>query len=199
MKIKNAEYFVTAVYTEQFPKTLLPEVVFSGRSNVGKSSLINMLVGRKKLAYFSSKPGKTQTLNFYKLDDKLMFVDIPGYGYAKVSHKQREAFDEMISNYLETREQCKVVCLLVDARHKPTKDDVQMFEFLTYFGIPTIIFATKCDKISKNQYPKHIKQIKETLGIIPESDIPVIMTSSEKSIGKTEAWSTILRLVNENK
>lgn len=199
MKIKNAEYFVTAVYEYQFPKTTLPEVVFAGRSNVGKSSLINMLVARKKLAYFSSKPGKTQTLNFYKLDEKLMFVDVPGYGYAKVSFAQREAFGKMITNYLELREQCKAVCLLVDARHKPSKEDVQMYEFLSFYGIPTIILATKADKISKNKYPAHTKMIREGLGIPKGSDIPIVMTSGETSLGKTEAWSVILKAAGVTK
>lgn len=199
MKIKNAEYLKTAVYEHQFPHSDMPEIVFSGRSNVGKSSLINMLVGRKKLAYFSQKPGKTQTLNFYKLDDKVMFVDVPGYGYAKVPKKQKDAFAEMISMYFEKREQCAGVCLLVDIRHKPTQDDIQMFQFLHYYDIPMIILCTKADKISKNKLPAHLKVVKETLGIVKGDNITLIPTSAEKTTGKIEAWAAILEMANTYK
>jgi ribosome biogenesis GTP-binding protein YsxC/EngB len=199
MKINNATYLTTAVYEEQFPKTQFPEIVFSGRSNVGKSSLINMLVGRKKLAYFSQRPGKTQTLNFYQLDEKLMFVDIPGYGYAKVSQKMKASFAKMIETYFEKRDQCAGVCLLIDIRHKPTQDDIQMFEFLRYYEIPLIILCTKADKISRNKMPQHLKVVKETLGITKNSEIPVILTSAEAGTGKSEAWQAILALAKKAK
>ncbi|GBU11181.1 cell division GTP-binding protein [Erysipelotrichaceae bacterium] len=199
MKIKHAEYLRTAVYEEQFPHSDLPEIVFSGRSNVGKSSLINMMVGRKKLAYFSQKPGKTQTLNFYKLDEALMFVDIPGYGYAKVPKKQKDAFAQMIAMYFEKRAECAGVCLLLDIRHKPTQDDIQMFEFLSFYEIPLIILCTKADKISRNKLPQHLKAVRLALGITVDSDIPLIPTSAEKATGKTEAWSAILKLTDAYK
>lgn len=197
MKVNHAAYLATAVREDQFPKTELPEVVFAGRSNVGKSSIINMLVSRKKLAYFSSKPGKTQTLNFYQIDEALIFVDVPGYGYAKVPEKIKASFAAMIQTYFETREQCVGVCLLVDFRHKPTADDIQMYEFLRYYEIPMIIICTKADKISKNKYAQHIKMIKDTLGITAQEPVEFVITSAETAMGKKEAWNAVLALLKK--
>lgn len=197
MKIKNAEYVCTAVYESQFPKTTLPEVVFAGRSNVGKSSLINMLVGRKKLAYFSQRPGKTQTLNFYRLDQKLFFVDIPGYGYAKVPKKQKDAFAQMIQTYFEKRDQCVGVCLLLDIRHTPTQDDIQMYQFLQYYEIPLVILCTKADKLSNNKKNVQLNILKKTLGLSIDTTIPFVLTSADSGEGKEKAWQEILALAFE--
>lgn len=193
MKINKAEYICTAVYEEQFPHIHKPEVVFAGRSNVGKSSLINMLTGRKKLAYFSQRPGKTQTLNFYNINDDLTLVDVPGYGYAKVPKKIKEAFAKMIETYFSKREQCAAVCLLLDIRHKPTEDDKQMFAYLQYYELPVIILCTKADKISKNQQISHIKKVRAELGLTDET-IPFVLTSAETGLGKDKAWAEITKL-----
>ena len=190
VKVNKAEYIATAVYENQFPNIDYPEVVFCGRSNVGKSSLINMLTGRKKLAYFSQRPGKTQTLNFYNINDELTLVDIPGYGFAKVSKKMQEAFATMITMYFEKREQCAIACLLLDIRHKPTADDLQMFEFFQYYQIPVVILCTKGDKISKNQQINHIKKTKEALGITGD-EVPFVLTSAETGLGRDKAWAVI--------
>jgi len=192
MKVTKAEYIASAVYIDQFPKSALPEVVFAGRSNVGKSSLINMLTGRKKLAYFSQKPGKTQTLNFYNINDTIMLVDVPGYGYAKVSAKQRAAFGEMIETYFSTREQTAAVCLLLDIRHNPTADDKQMITFLQHYEIPLIILLTKADKLSNQKQQAQIKQLRRVLGM-SEDTVPFVLTSAENGLGKDKAWSEILK------
>jgi len=194
MKITKAEYVASAVYEEQFPKTTIPEIVFAGRSNVGKSSLINMLTGRKKLAYFSQKPGKTQTINFYNINELLMLVDVPGYGYAKVSAKQRKQFGEMIETYFSTRNQCVGVCLLLDIRHNPTGDDKQMLEFLQYYEIPIVVLLTKADKLGTSQQHTRIKQIRKVL-VLEDEQVPFVLTSAEKGRGKEKAWSEILKKV----
>src|SRR5690606_23005665 len=150
MKINKAEFITSAVDKSQYPKDNLPEIALAGRSNVGKSSFINKLLGRKHLVRTSSKPGKTRTLNFYKINDQFYFVDVPGYGYAKVSKKEREKWGRMMEDYFETRKQLKAVVLIIDSRHLPTKDDLQMYEFVMYLNIPLVIIATKVDKLSKN-------------------------------------------------
>ena len=138
MIIKNSDYAVSAVREDQYPKEKLPEIALAGRSNVGKSSLINTLLKRKNLARTSSQPGKTQTLNFYIVNEEFYLVDVPGYGYAKVSQKQREAFGEMIQDYLETRPNLKGLIILVDARHEPTKDDIAMYDYAQYLNLPIL-------------------------------------------------------------
>ena len=154
MIIKNSEYFVSAVREDQYPKNNLPEIALAGRSNVGKSSLINTLLKRKNLARTSSQPGKTQTLNFYLVNDQFFLVDVPGYGYAKVSQKKRQEFGEMIQDYLETRPNLKGLIILIDSRHEPTKDDVAMYEYAQYLNLPTLVVCTKIDKIKKSQLNK---------------------------------------------
>ena len=149
MKVVDAEFVISAVSEKQYPKDDLPEFALAGRSNVGKSSLINTIVNRRKLARASQQPGKTQTLNFYKVNNELYLVDVPGYGYAKVSKKQRAAFGEMIQDYLETRADLKGLILLVDARHNPTADDINMFNYALYLDIPILVVATKMDKLKK--------------------------------------------------
>lgn len=189
MKVHNAEIVISAVQPEQYPNTKLPEIALAGRSNVGKSSFINTLINRKGLARTSGKPGKTQTLNFYLIEEALHFVDVPGYGYAKVSKTERAKWGQMIETYITEREQLQVVVSLVDMRHDPTADDIQMYEFLKYYNIPVIVVATKCDKIKKNQWNKHESAIKKKLNFDPSDDF--IIFSSETKEGKEKAWEAI--------
>ncbi|MBA8771605.1 ribosome biogenesis GTP-binding protein YihA/YsxC [Staphylococcus coagulans] len=191
MKINpnHVDLLISAVKPEQYPDLGLPEVALSGRSNVGKSTFINSMIGRKNMARTSQQPGKTQTLNFFNIDEQLIFVDVPGYGYAKVSKKQREAFGKMIETYITTREQLKLVIQLVDLRHPPTEDDVLMYNFLKYYDIPTLIIATKEDKIPKGKVQKHIKIIKEKLKL--EKGDQIISYSSIEKKKQDLIWSTI--------
>lgn len=189
MKVNSAEIVISAVRPNQYPEGNLPEFALAGRSNVGKSSFINKMLNRKALARISSKPGKTQTLNFYLINEILHFVDVPGYGYAKVSKSERDAWGKMIETYITSREQLKAVLLIVDLRHPPSKDDVLMYDFLKHYGIPVIIIATKADKIPKSKWQKHMKITKETLELKPEDSI--ILFSSETGEGKDKAWSVM--------
>lgn len=165
MKIHSATYERSVVSKDDYPDTPYREIVLSGRSNVGKSSFINSLLDRKQLAYTSSKPGKTQTLNFYLINESFYFVDVPGYGYAKVSKTEREKFGLMIDEYLRYRTQLTLVVLLVDFRHNPTSDDILMYDYLKSYDIPCLIVATKLDKIPKTKRLKREKEIKKELGI----------------------------------
>lgn len=189
MKINSAEIIISAVSPKQYPQDALPEIALAGRSNVGKSSFINKMLNRKNLARTSSKPGKTQTLNFFKINDEFFFVDVPGYGFARVSKTEKEKWGKMIEEYFVGRKELKAVVQLVDLRHPPTKDDKDMYDFLKYYQIPTIIVATKADKISKGQWQKHIKIVKQTMEL-QEGDT-VILFSSETGQGKDEAWKEI--------
>lgn len=189
MKVTSADIVISAVKPEQYPGETFPEFALAGRSNVGKSSFINKMLNRKNLARTSSKPGKTQTLNFYLINEKLHFVDVPGYGYAKVSKKEREAWGKMIETYLTRREQLKAVVQIVDLRHPPTKDDVMMYDFLKHYELPCIIIATKADKIPKSKWQKHIKITKETLDL--DQNDHLILFSSETGQGKDQAWAVL--------
>lgn len=189
MKVNNVEMVISAVRPSQYPEDGLPEFALAGRSNVGKSSFINRMIGRKSMARISSKPGKTQTLNFYKIEEKLFFVDVPGYGYAKVSKSEREAWGKMIEQYLTGRGELKAVVQIVDIRHEPSDDDCLMYDFLKHYNIPTIVIATKADKIKKGNYAKHKKMVEEVLDMAP--DDPLILFSSEKGMGFEEAWAEI--------
>lgn len=189
MNVNHADIVISAVQPEQYPKTNLPEIALAGRSNVGKSSFINTLVNRKNLARTSGKPGKTQTLNFYIIEDSLHFVDVPGYGYAKVSKTERAKWGQMIETYLTEREQLKAVVSLVDMRHAPSTEDIQMYEFLKYYNIPVIVVATKCDKIPRGKWNKHESMIKKKLNFDPLDDF--IIFSSETKEGKDKAWKAI--------
>lgn len=177
MIIKNSDYAVSAVREDQYPKDNLPEIALAGRSNVGKSSLINTLLKRKNLARTSSQPGKTQTLNFYIVNEEFYLVDVPGYGYAKVSQKQREAFGEMIQDYLETRPNLKGLIILVDARHEPTKDDIAMYDYAQYLNLPILVVCTKMDKIKKSQVNKVLSNLKKHLDLNYEN-VSVLTFSS---------------------
>lgn len=165
MIIKDVKYITSGTKEEHYPEDNLPEILLAGRSNVGKSTFINSVLNRKNIAYVSGKPGKTQTLNFYKVNEAFYFVDVPGYGYAKVSKKDREAFGKMIEEYLLKREQLRIVIQLVDFRHKPSEDDVLMYQFLSSYNIPTIVVGTKVDKVPKTKRKKNEKLIMETLGL----------------------------------
>jgi GTP-binding protein len=189
MKVTSSNIVISAVKPEQYPETELPEFALAGRSNVGKSSFINKMLNRKGLARISSKPGKTQTLNFYLINEVLHFVDVPGYGYAKVSKSERAAWGRMIETYFTTREQLKAAVLIVDLRHPPTKDDVMMYDFFKHYEIPCIIIATKADKIPKGKWQKHLKVTKETLDL--EKNDHIVLFSSETGEGKEQAWSII--------
>jgi len=193
MKVTSSEMIISAVRPEQYPATSLPEFALAGRSNVGKSSFINKMLNRKGLARISSKPGKTQTLNFYLINDMLYFVDVPGYGYAKVSKREREAWGQMIETYLTAREQLKAVVLIVDLRHPPTADDRMMYDFLKHYGIPCIIIATKADKVPKGKWQKHKKITKETLDM--DRNDPIVLFSAETGQGKDEAWAALERFL----
>lgn len=190
MIIKQAELAATCGNWQQLPDDALPEIALAGRSNVGKSSLINRMLNRKQLARTSAVPGKTQTLNYYRINDELYFVDFPGYGYAKVSKSERMRWGRLIERYLTQREELKLLLLLIDIRHPPTKDDQSMYEWVTYHGLPVCIVATKSDKLSRSRVPQHVKQIRQTLAA-PDS-VPVIPFSSETGAGRDELWARIL-------
>lgn len=189
MKVHNVEMVISAVKPEQYPEDGLPEFALAGRSNVGKSSFINKMIGRKALARISSKPGKTQTLNFYKIEEQLFFVDVPGYGYAKVSKTEREAWGKMIERYITARSILRAVVLIIDLRHPPTNDDVMMYDFLKYYNIPAIIIATKADKIKKGKWDQHKKVVRDTLEM--DKNDPLIVFSSETGLGFEQAWQEI--------
>ncbi len=189
MKVTQAEIVISAVKPEQYPSELLPEFALAGRSNVGKSSFINKMINRKNLARTSSKPGKTQTLNFYLINEMLHFVDVPGYGFAKVPKSERDAWGRMMETYLTSREQLRAVLQIVDLRHPPSKDDVTMYEYLKHYELPVVVIATKADKIPKGKWQKHLKVIKETLGMNKEDEL--ILFSSETGQGKDEVWGML--------
>ena len=186
----NADILLSAANKSHYPQDEIPEVALAGRSNVGKSSFINTLLNRKNLARTSGKPGKTQLLNFFNIDDKLRLVDVPGYGYARVSKKEREKWGRMIEEYLTSRENLKAVVSLVDFRHEPSADDVQMYEFLKYYEIPVILVATKADKIPRGKWNKHESIIKKKLDFDPADTFIVISSVTREGLEKS--WDAIL-------
>lgn len=189
MLIKSAEYELTAVKPQQYPEGDLPEAVFVGRSNVGKSSMINALCNRKSMARTSSTPGKTRQINFYNVNNELRLVDLPGYGYASVSKSEVVKWRGFIENYLTKRVQLKLVIQLIDIRHLPTKDDVEMFQWLKERDIPYCICGVKTDKISKLRYMENARKIINKLE--PEPDTPFVLFSSQKNMGVNELWDVI--------
>lgn len=176
MIIKKVELAAVAVKKIQYPEENLPEIAFAGRSNVGKSSLINLLLNRKNLARVSGSPGKTRTINFYQINDQFRLVDLPGYGYAKVSKSVTENWGEMIEGYLASRKKLLKVILLVDIRHTPTDQDVQMYQWLVHYGFDGIVVATKSDKVSRNQMLSLKQEIRKTLGMKREDLILPVST-----------------------
>ena len=191
-KVNKAQFLLCAAWKSQWPDHQLPEVCLAGRSNVGKSSLINILTNHQKLAKVSSTPGKTRTLNFFNINDEICLVDVPGYGYAKVSDAIKESFADMIDTYLRERDLLKGLILIVDYRHKPTHDDVQMYQYAKYYQIPVIVVATKEDKLKRNDLKKNEKRIKETLDF-QEGDLFVRFSSLNK-VGIDELWQAIFQL-----
>ncbi|MGT2802672.1 GTP-binding protein [Streptococcus henryi] len=189
----NADLLLSAANKSHYPQDDKPEIALAGRSNVGKSSFINTLLGRKNLARTSSKPGKTQLLNFYDIDGKIRFVDVPGYGYAKVSKVERAKWGKMIEEYLTSRDNLRAVVSLVDFRHDPSADDIQMYEFLKYYEIPVIVVATKADKVPRGKWNKHESAIKKKLNF-DKTDNFIIFSSVER-IGIDESWDTILEQI----
>ena len=189
MVIKNVNLEIVCGVTSKVPDTAYAEVAFSGKSNVGKSSLINALMNRKALARTSAQPGKTQTINFYNINDAMYLVDLPGYGYAKASEEVKAKWGKMIENYLHTSKQLKAVFLLIDIRHDPSANDRMMYEWMVYQGFAPIIIATKLDKIKRSQLQKQIKLIRETLEV--EKDTIVIPFSAETKQGREEIWNLI--------
>jgi GTP-binding protein len=195
MKITSAEFVVSAVGPKQYPTDGLPEIALVGRSNVGKSSLLNKMMNRKGLARTSSKPGKTQTLNYFRVNNMLYFVDFPGYGYAKVAKSLRQQWGKMIENYLKQRQELRFVIQLVDIRHAPSKDDVAMYDWCKEIGIPTVVVATKGDKIARGRWLQHTKVIREQLQL--RGDDALIIFSSETGQGRDELWGEIVRRLRQ--
>ena len=189
MKIKKLDLEIVCGITSKLPETDKVEIAFAGKSNVGKSSLINALVNRKALARTSATPGKTQTINFYNINDEMYLVDLPGYGYAKVSESEKEKWGKLIERYLNTSKQLKAVFLLIDIRHDPSANDKMMYDWIVTMGYQPIIIATKLDKLKRSQVQKNIKAIKEGLGVLPGSII--IPFSSETKQGRDEIWDLV--------
>lgn len=189
MIIKNAEFVISAVGPKQYPGDNLPEIALAGRSNVGKSSLINKFINRKNLARTSSKPGKTQTLNYYRINNDLFyFVDLPGYGFAQVSQSIKEKWSRFIDDYLTKRETLTGVIQLVDLRHPPSKDDIAMYDWLMHMHHDVLVVATKCDKISKGQWQKHVKQVREGLKADKSQQILVFSAETGQGLEELHQW-----------
>lgn len=189
MVIKSAELEIVCGITSKLPENTLPEIAFAGKSNVGKSSLINGLMNRKSLARTSSQPGKTQTINFYNINKELYFVDLPGYGYAKVSKEVKEKWGKMIERYLNTSAQLRTIFLLIDIRHEPSANDRNMYEWIVANGHQPVIIATKLDKISRGQLLKHLKMIRTGLGA--KNDTLIFPFSAQTKQGRDEIWKFI--------
>lgn len=197
MVIKNVSLETVIGVTSKIPENQLPEIAFAGKSNVGKSSLINVLMNRKSLARTSAQPGKTQTINFYNINDALYFVDLPGYGYAKVSLEAKEKWGKMVERYLKKSRQLKEVFLLIDIRHEPSANDKQMYEWILSNGYHPIIIATKMDKLNRSQIQKHIKMVKQGLEV--DSNTIVIPFSAVSKQGRDEIYALIDKIISNEK
>lgn len=195
MVIKNVSLETVIGVTSKIPDNQLPEIAFAGKSNVGKSSLINALMNRKSLARTSAQPGKTQTINFYNINDELYFVDLPGYGYARVSQQEKEKWGKMIEKYLHRSKVLQAVFLLVDIRHEPSANDRQMYEWILANGYHPIVIATKLDKINRSQIAKQVKLVKQGLGV--DKDTIVIPFSAETKQGREEIYALIDQLTGK--
>ena len=193
MVIKHVALDIVCGITSTLPKNQVPEIAFAGKSNVGKSSLINALLNRKSLARTSASPGKTQTINFYNVNHEMYLVDLPGYGYAKVSQSVKEQWGKLIERYLHQSKQLKAVFLLVDIRHDPSENDKTMYDWILHNGYQPIIIATKADKLKRSQIPKHVKAIKEGLELVPGS--VVIPFSAQTKQGRDEIWNLAEQLL----
>ena len=198
MKIVSAEFIKSAVKPDQYPKTGLPEIAFAGRSNVGKSSLINALLGRRKLAQTSATPGKTRLVNFFSVNGKFCFVDLPGYGFARVSRAEKESWGPMIETYLRDSARLRLVVSILDVRHEPTSQDRDLIEWLRHYDRTHILVLTKADKLSRGEALKRRRQVASLLEL--EEGEPLILFSAQTGEGKTELWKhigNVLRLGDE--
>lgn len=199
MKILTADFVCSAVRPDQYPKQRLPGVAFAGRSNVGKSSLINKLVNRKALAHTSGKPGKTATLNFFSVNQQMYLVDLPGYGFAKVSKSEKQAWGEMIERYLNDSEDLRGLVQIVDLRHPPNPDDVQMYRWAKEAGVPVVVAATKADKLSRSLIDPHLAKVWEGLGMEHFPGDELIPVSAESGLNREKLWAAISRLLAEER
>lgn len=190
MKIRSSEITMSAVHRHQYPTDGIPEIALAGRSNVGKSSLTNALLNRRNFARTSSTPGKTRTINFYLINKEFFFVDLPGYGYAKVAKSEKDKWGQVMERYLQDRDELCAIFLLVDIRHEPTADDKMMYDWIKYYGYDCVVVATKADKISRGQYLKHLSVIRKKLQL--EKDEKIIPVSSSKKTGIEELWTEIV-------
>ena len=193
MHIKSVNLETVCGINSKLPENTMSEIAFSGKSNVGKSSLINSLMNRRSYARTSSQPGKTQTINFYNINEELYFVDLPGYGYAKVSESIKEQWGKMIEGYLHSSKMLKLVFLLVDIRHAPTQNDKMMYDWIIHYGFQPVVIATKLDKIKRSQLNKNIKVIRKDLGM--EEDMKIIPFSSKTKQGREEVWECIQDMI----
>mgnify|MGYP000024108072 FL=1 len=193
MIVNNPKFEVSAVKPAQYPKNNLPEIVLVGKSNVGKSSFINTMINRKKLARTSSEPGKTRQINFYNIDEKFYFVDLPGYGYSKMSKKEQEQVGKFIEQYLFNREQISLIIFLVDIRHSPTENDKLMYDYVIRSGLPFMILANKADKIAISKVQDVASKLQKTLN--PIGDIPTFPFSSERRIYMDDVWNEIEKYI----
>lgn len=193
MEVKNTSLAKIGTNFSHYPMDGKPEIAFAGKSNVGKSTLINAILGRRALARTSSQPGKTRTINFYDVNDRMYVVDLPGYGYAKAPKTEIIKWGQMIEEYLEKREELKAIILLIDIRHEPGKNDIMMYDWLKHYGYDIIIAATKSDKINRSQIQKHLSVIRKTLKLQPEDVL--IPFSGEKKTGVQELWAEIERFL----
>ena len=192
MNVQNVYLEAVGVKFDQYPTSGLPEIAFAGKSNVGKSSLLNGLINRKKLARTSAQPGKTQTINFYNVEEQLYLVDLPGYGYARVSKSDRDRWAKVIEDYLHQREVLKQVVLLVDGRHEPSNNDIMMMDWIKTFGYEPLVIATKMDKLKRSQHSKAIKTIAKTLNIKASNVLPFSATTKD---GKEEIWEVLSQII----
>ena len=197
MIIKNPQFEVSAVSPKQYPKNNLPEIVLVGKSNVGKSSFVNTMINRKKLARTSSEPGKTRQINFYNMDNSFYFVDLPGYGYSKMSKKEQEQVGNFIEYYLQNREQITLVVFLVDIRHTPTANDKLMYDYIIRAGLPGLILANKADKIAVTKVDSEVKKIQQFLN--PMLDITTLPFSSERKNYTDDVWDFLENFLHETK
>lgn len=193
MVIKSVNLETVCGYTSKLPDNACPEIAFAGKSNVGKSSLINALMNRKSYARTSATPGKTQTINYYNINGELYLVDLPGYGYAKVSEKEKQQWGKLIERYLYSSKQLKAVFLLIDIRHDPSANDKMMYDWIVSKGYRPIIIATKLDKIKRSQKEKHLKVIRQGIGVLPETEIVSFSALSKQ--GRDEIWELMERYV----
>lgn len=196
MEVKNTSLAAIGTNFSHYPTDGRVEIAFVGKSNVGKSTLINAILGRRALARTSSNPGKTRTINFYDVNDVMYVVDLPGYGYAKAPKTEIAKWGKMIEEYLEKREELRAIILLIDIRHEPGKNDIMMYEWLKHYGYDIIIAATKSDKLNRSQIPKHLSVIRKTLALQPEDVL--IPFSGEKKTGVDELWTEIEKFLEKN-